>query len=128
MEMFEIAKLLGLAIKESDNGKRLAAAKEAYEKDEQIGKLTTEFDVQQKAIAAVAGDKDADSNMIEAMQARITEIYEEVISTEVYKHYEKAQSEMNDLMSKINTIVMAQVNGVSADGCTHDCSTCGGCH
>ena len=124
----EMARLLGLAIKESDAGKRLEACKTAYEENEQIIALTTEFDVQQKALAALAGGGDADPNLISSIQARITEIYEEVLATDAYKNYEKAQNEVNDLVSRANATMMAQITGQVGEGCTHDCSTCGGCH
>ena len=128
MEIMDMAKLLGLAIKESDAAKRMEACKSAYEEDEQIMALTTEFDVQQKALAALAGGKDADPNLISSIQTRITEIYEEVLATDVYKNYEQAQNELNELINRVNATMMAQITGQVGEGCTHDCSTCGGCH
>ena len=128
MEVMEMARLLGLAIKEDEIGKRAEACKKAYEEDEQIIALTTEFDVQQKALAAVASDKEADQNLISSIQTRLTEIYEEVLATDVYKNYEQAQSELNDLINRVNNTIMAQITGKESAGCTHDCSTCGGCH
>ena len=127
MEVMEMARLLGLAIKEDEIGKRAQACKEAYEQDERIIKLTTEFDVQQKALAALMGE-DHDNNLISSIQNHITEIYEEVLATDVYKNYEQAQNELNDLITRVNNTMMAQITGQSTEGCTHDCSTCGGCH
>lgn len=126
MELFEMAKLLGMALKESDEGKRAEAARKAYEEDERIAALTTEFDVQQKALASMVGNEDADKNLVDAIQARLNEIYEEVLSTEVYKTYESARADLDRLTAKVNAIVAAQIGGPGA-GCTHDCSTCGGC-
>ncbi len=128
MELLQIAKLLGLTIKESEQGKKLDEARKAYESDPHIVALTTEFEVQQKALAAVMGGKDADSNIIDAVQSRLNEIYDEVLATEVYKNYEAAQNELNALMDQVNSTVMQEINGVPSDGCTHNCSTCGGCH
>lgn len=128
MEIMEMARLLGLAIKEDEIGKRAEACKKAYEEDEQIIALTTEFDVQQKALAAVGIDKEADENLVSSIQLRLTEIYEEVLATDAYKNYEKAQNELNDLITRVNNTMMAQITGQESAGCTHDCSTCGGCH
>lgn len=66
MELMEMAKLVGLAIKESEEGKRAEEMKKAYEEDEKIVALTTEFDVQQKALAAMVGNENADNNLTEA--------------------------------------------------------------
>lgn len=126
MELFDMARMLGLALKESDEGKRLAAAKKAYEEDEKIVALTTEFDVQQKALAAMVGNKDADEKLTELIQARLSEIYDEVLKTEAYTLYESAQKDFDALVSRVQSIMMSQVTGVPAS-CTHDCSTCGGC-
>lgn len=125
MELFDMAKLLGTALKESEEGKRLEAAKKAYGEDERIVALTTEFDVQQKALAALAGDKENEA-LVGNIQARLSQIYDEVLATDVYKTYEQAQKDLGALVDKVTTIMMAQVNGTPA-GCTHDCSTCGGC-
>ncbi len=127
MELMEMARLVGLAIKESEEGKRAEKMKKAYEEDEKIVALTTEFDVQQKALAAMAGNKDADNNLTEAIQARLSEIYEEVLATETYQAYEAAQKDLGRLIDKVNSVIMGQVSG-NAAGCTHDCSSCSGCH
>ena len=127
MELMEMAKLVGLAIKESEEGKRAEEMKKAYEEDEKIVALTTEFDVQQKALAAMVGNENADNNLTEAIQARLSEIYEEVLATEVYKAYEAAQKDLGRLIDKVNSVIMGQVSG-NVGGCTHDCSSCSGCH
>ena len=126
MELFEMARLLGIALKESEAGKKLEQMKKAYEEDERIVALTTEFDVQQKALAALAAEKNGDETLVEGIQGRLTQIYDEVLATDVYKAYEEAQKEMGKLVDRVTTIMMAQVNGAPA-GCTHDCSSCGGC-
>ena len=126
MELLEMARLIGLAIKNSDEGKRAEDAKKAYEEDEKIVALTTEFDVQQKALASIAGSEDADEKLIEGIQQRLSDIYDEVLDTQVYKNYEEAQKDLSALMDKVMGIISAQVRG-TPEGCTHDCSTCGGC-
>ncbi len=128
MEIFEMAKLLGLAIREDARIKALEEAKEAYENDEQIRILTTEYDVQQKALASAYENPNRDDTFINAVNGRITAIYEEVIATEAYKKYEEAQNAVNDLMEQVNNAIQAAVSGVEPDGCTHNCATCKGCH
>ena len=128
MEIFEMAKLLGLAIREDARIKALEEAKQAYENDEQIRILTTEYDVQQKALASAYGNPERDETFINSINGRITAIYEEVIATEAYKNYEAAQNAVNDLMEQVNNAIQAAVSGVEPDGCTHNCATCKGCH
>ncbi len=128
MEIFEMAKLLGLAIREDERIKKLEEAKKAYEEDHMIRQLTTEYDVQQKALAAAYQGENRDETFINAINGRITSIYEEVIATEAYKNYENAQNAVNDLMEQVNNAITAAVSGVEPDGCTHNCATCKGCH
>lgn len=128
MEIFEMAKLLGLAIREDERIKKLEAAKAAYENDEKIRILTTEYDVQQTALATAYGSEVRDETFINSINGRVTAIYEEVIATEVYKQYEAAQNEVNELMEQVNNAIQAAVTGIEPDGCTHNCATCKGCH
>ena len=128
MEIFEMAKLLGLAIRADERIKKLEEAKKAYEDDAMIRQLTTEYDVQQKALAAAYQGEKRDEAFINAINGRITAIYEEVIATEAYKNYESAQNAVNDLMEQVNNAITAAVSGVEPDGCTHNCATCKGCH
>lgn len=128
MEIFEMAKLLGLAIREDERIKKLEEAKKAYEDDPMIRQLTAEYDVQQKALAAAYQGENRDETFINAVNGRITAIYEEVIATEAYKNYENAQNAVNDLMEQVNNAISAAVSGIEPDGCTHNCATCQGCH
>jgi 5'-3' exonuclease len=47
---------------------------------------------------------------------------------EIYKEYEQAQEAYNNLVSNLIGEVVRQANGDQEGQCTHDCSTCGGCH
>ena len=128
MEIFEMAKLLGLAIREDERIKKLEEAKKAYEEDESIQILTTEYGVQQQALATAYSSEERDEAFINSVNGRITAIYEQVIATDAYKQYEEAQNAVNDLMEQVNNAIQAAVSGVEPDGCTHNCATCKGCH
>ena len=126
METFEMAKLLALSIRESDEYKRLEAAKKAYEEDEKIAALLTEFEVQNKALSSLREKGEADEQLAGMIQGRLNEIYEQVLDMPSYQNYESARKDLDGLIKKVNTVIMTQVYGETS-GCTHDCSTCGGC-
>ena len=130
MEIFELAAALGRKLKEDERLVRLEAARAAYENDETIMTLSTEYMVQQQAMQAEATKEEGerDEALIEAISARIDALYTELTETPVYKEFEAAQNEVNDLMSRVNDTINAQIMDGEPDGCTHDCSTCGGCH
>ncbi len=130
MEIFELAAALGRKLKEDERLVRLESARAAYENDETIMTLSTEYMVQQQAMQAEAMKEEGerDEALIEAISARIDALYTELTETPVYKEFEAAQNEVNDLMSRVNDTINAQIMDGEPDGCTHDCSTCGGCH
>ena len=125
-EIFTKAMELGKLIKEDERIKALEAAKKAYDEDEIIGKLTVEYEIQQRALATAYGEIERDQAVIDAINGRINDIYEKVITTDAYKAYEAAQNRVNELMQQVNATIQYEVSGETP--CTHDCSTCGGCH
>ncbi|MBR2312231.1 MAG: YlbF family regulator [Clostridia bacterium] len=128
MEIFELAAALGKKLKEDARIKRLDAAREAYEADEKIVNLSMEYAVQQQALQTEAVKEDKDESLIESLNARVEEIYNEIVSLPAYLELEAAQNEVNDLMSSVNNTINAQMMGEEQSGCTHNCATCGGCH
>ena len=128
MGIFELAAELGKTLK---NDKRLIAldeARKAYESDERVMKLMTEYEVQQKAINYEAMKEERSEELLKMIQDRIDAIYDQIVSTETYKALEKAQNDVNDLMEMVNSTITFNITGEMPSSCTHDCSTCGGCH
>ncbi len=128
MGIFELAAELGKTLK---NDKRLIAleeARKAYESDERVMKLMTEYEVQQKAINYEAMKEERSEELLKMIQDRIDAIYDQIVATDSYKALEKAQNEVNDLMELVNSTITFNITGEQPASCTHDCSTCGGCH
>lgn len=111
---------LGKLIKESDEMKKLALAESAYEADEELMKLINEYNAQDEAL------QNSDGSVNDAIRARMDELYEQVTRHPVYEAYMEAQHEVQLLMHKVNDEINFGITGEHA--CTHDCSTCGGCH
>ncbi len=128
MEIFELAAELGKKLKEDARIKRLDNARIAYEADEKIVNLSMEYAVQQQALQQEAVKEDKDEALIESLNARVEEIYNEIVTMPAYVELEAAQNEVNELMNSVNNTINAQMMGDEPNGCTHNCSTCGGCH
>ena len=127
MGIFELAAELGRTLK---NDKRLIAleeARKAYENDERLARLLTEYEVQQKAMQNEAMKGEREEVLIKMIQERIDALYDEIVASEPYKALEAAQKEVNDLMEMVNSTITFQITGEVPSSCTHDCSTCGGC-
>ena len=78
--VFELAITLGKALKEDERLVRMEAARKAYEEDPTLRQLTTEYDVQQKAIQQVASAEDFDPQLIQSIQDRINELYDQIMA------------------------------------------------
>ena len=128
MEIFELAVELGKKLKDDSRLIALEAAKQAYEKDPQLQKYMLEYDVQQKAMQREVAKPDHDLQFIETIQRRIDELYRQITENPTFVELNRTQAEVNDLMNRVNQTIMTQITGEEPSGCTHNCSTCGGCH
>jgi cell fate (sporulation/competence/biofilm development) regulator YmcA (YheA/YmcA/DUF963 family) len=128
MNIFELAAELGRTLKEDKRLVALDEARAAYEADERVMKLMMEYEVQQRAMQNEALKPERDDALIGMIQSRIDAIYDEIVASESYKALEKAQDEVNELMTMVNNTITFNITGEMPSSCTHDCSTCGGCH
>ena len=128
MGIFELAAELGKALKDDKRLVALEEARKAYESDEAVGKLMMEYEVQQKAIQNEVAKEERDETLLGMIQSRIDVIYDQIVATETYQNLEKAQNEVNELMEMVNSTITFNITGEQPSSCTHDCSTCGGCH
>ena len=128
MEIFELAAELGKKLKDDPRLIALEAAKNAYEEDPQLKKYMIEYEVQQKAMQNEVAKPERDLNFIEVIQKRIDELYKMITEDEAFVALNDAQAVVNELMNSVNTTITYNITGEMPSSCTHDCSTCGGCH
>jgi cell fate (sporulation/competence/biofilm development) regulator YmcA (YheA/YmcA/DUF963 family) len=127
MSIYELASKLGQAIKEDDRMKRMEAAKKAYESSEKINNLLMEYGIQQQALTTMGDSADIDTDALTRIQDRIDEIYAAITTDPLFIELDEAQNDVNELMQTVNNTIMFNATGTTPS-CTHDCSTCGGCH
>ena len=128
MEIFEIAAELGKALKADERLVKLEDAKKAYEENKTLQRNIVEFDVQQKALQGEMVKPEKDTIFIEVIQKRIDELYKMITEDEAFVALNDAQAVVNELMNSVNTTITYNITGEMPSSCTHDCSTCGGCH
>ncbi len=126
--IFELAAELGRTLKEDARIIALDKAREAFEADADVAALMTEYEVQQNAIHEEAMKEDRSEDVLNAIQDRIEAIYNKITESESYKALEAAQNEVNALMEAVNNTITFNITGEEPSSCTHNCSTCGGCH
>ena len=128
MEIFELAAELGKALKADERLVKLEEAKKAYEENKTLQRNIVEFDVQQKALQQEISKPERDTVFIEVIQKRIDELYKAITEDADFVALNDAQAVVNELMNSVNTTITYNITGEMPSSCTHDCSTCGGCH
>ena len=126
MSIYSLAAELGKAIKEDERMIRMEKAKEAYESSEKIGNLMMEYGIQQQALTTMGDSEEIDTDALARIQDRIDEIYAEITTDPLFIELDEAQAAVNELMESVNNTIMYNATGKTA--CTHDCSSCSGCH
>ena len=126
--IFDLAAALGKALKEDDKLIRLENAKKAYEADGDLQKMMVEYEVQQKALQGEITREERDTLFIDTIQKRINLLYDQIMSHPVFAELNEAQADVNELMNAVNNTITFHITGEQPSACTHDCSSCGGCH
>ena len=126
MSIYSLAAELGKAIKEDDRMIRMEKAKAEYEADDEIFKLLTEYGVQQEALSHIGDSGEIDTDAVTRIQDRLDEIYNIITSNPKFIELDQAQAAVNELMATVNNTIMYNATGETQ--CTHDCSSCSGCH
>ena len=126
--VFDLAAKLGQALKDDERLIKLKAAREAYDANEELQGLIAEYNAQQAAIEQAASAEEIDTHLIDVLQERVNEIYNDITHHEAYLNLNRAQSTVNALMEAVNSTITYNITGELPSNCTHDCSTCGGCH
>ena len=128
MEIFELAAELGKALKADERLVKLEEAKKAYDESKTLQRNIVEFEVQQKALQQEMIKPEKDNMFIEVIQKRIDELYNLITEDAAFIALNEAQAVVNELMNSVNTTITYNITGEMPSSCTHDCSSCGGCH
>lgn len=120
---------LKTAIAATEELKAYNEAKKAYDSDTELNKLISEYNVQ-AALLEQEGQKpeaERDTALQEKLGTRLREIYEAISENKSLAAMRDAEQALSFIVSEINNAVQFTIDPESAN-CTHDCSTCGGCH
>lgn len=129
--IIELAKVLGQALKEEQAFVDLEKAKNEYQSDDTVSQSLREYEIQQMALSYEYQKETQNEEVINAINNRLSALYDQITGSEAFKKYEEAQKKANDLLQLVDRTIMAEINDEEDDGCggcSHDCSSCSGCH
>ena len=120
--------MLGMEIAKSDEIKALEDAKAKYQSDEALQALMSEYETDRVLLAEEFSKSDVDQGVATNLRNRIEELTSEITKNPNYIAFSEAQRGMNALMADVNAEIKFCITGERPTECTHDCSTCSGCH
>jgi len=129
-KIIELAHALGEEIAKSKEIADLEAAKRAYESDAELQSKMSEYEADRILLGQEFSKEasEADQRAIADLRARIEELTAEITVNPNYVTFAAAQKAMNELMADVNAEIKFCITGERPSSCTHDCSTCAGCH
>ena len=128
-KVIELAHALGLEIAASEEIKNLEAAKAAFDSDAELTSLMSEYETERKLLGEEFSkpEGEADQIAIANLRTRLEELSALISKNPLYIAFSEAQNAMNKMMADVNAEIKFCITG-ERDTCTHDCSTCSGCH
>lgn len=128
-KIIELAHALGMEIAASDEIANLEKAKAAYESDAELQAKMAEYETHRRLLGEEFSKKEDEIDQIAVanIRARIEELTREISQNPIYIAFATAQQALNKLMADVNAEIKFCITG-ERDDCTHDCSTCSGCH
>lgn len=124
-EIIEKTRELGELIQNSEEMKNVKNAEILQENNTEAQELLKEFNMQRMNLARdMQNDKISREDAIKQNNEAFDALLEK---SEVIKNYIEAKKEFDTLVNQVNQILNFYITGQDPN-CTHDCSTCGGCH
>lgn len=129
-KIIELAHALGCEIAKSEEIKNLEASKAEFQSDEALQNKMSEYEAERVLLGQefAKDPTEADQRAIADLRARIAELSSEIGADPKYIKFAEAQRAMNALMNEVNAEIKYCITGERPSECTHDCSTCKGCH
>ena len=115
---------LGKEIQKDERFVALQVAAKANDADESLQQQMQEMQlISLKYQQEAEKGEEASQDRIKEFQDDYQKLYTEIMAGENMQNYSAAASEMEKMAQYISGMI-----GLFFDGCTHNCSTCGGCH
>lgn len=124
-DILEKTRELGELIQNSEEMKKVKEAEAAQSLDEAAQELLKEFNLNRMNLA-----RDMQNGNITREEAieKNNKAFDEVLEkSETIKKFIEAKNEFDAVINQMNQILNFYITGQDPS-CTHDCSTCGGCH
>ena len=129
-KIIELAHALGEEIAKSDEIRALEVAKDVFQKDAELQEKMAKYEAQRTLLGQEfsKNQEEIDQDLVASLRSSIEELTREISASPNYIAFAEAQRLMNALMADVNAEIKFCITGERPAECTHDCSTCSGCH
>lgn len=139
-EIITLARQLGEALKSCEEYKAFCETRDAMRQNVVLKEQLDEFKVQKSVLEVEKEKAEPDEHVVDVLSARLEVLYKQITENPQMKAYTKAEEDLNLLMNAVNMTISSYIGAeeytsdADADdedgegGCTHNCSTCRGCH
>ena len=125
MDYIEAAAVLGQALVESPQYKKLNLAESETFTDKEASNVLVEYrKVQQEMAAAASGDVSKED--LEEIRSKLLAKQRELNSNTIIKNYLDAKKAFDQMMQEVNSVLTHSLEG-SSSNCSGSCESCGGC-
>lgn len=104
------------------------AAKENFDNDDTLSTKINEYTVQRMIFEKAANEEEKDEELLKQIDARMKELYEEVMANPVMVALADAEAALNELLNVLNSEIQSRIVPEEQHSCGGNCSSCGGCH
>ena len=145
MEIIELARALGEKLAQSPQYINFCETRDKCKANALLKAKLDEFKVQKSVYDIESKKEETDERLLDAVNARMETLYAEITQHPEMKAYTQAEDALNALMGAINMTITSYISPENltnepeygnyedcdeegGEGCTHNCSTCKGCH
>lgn len=136
MNIIDLARNFGKEIQKTEEYLELMRAKKENDNDKELNDLIGQFNLLKFDIQRLLSDKEDQQEKINEKNAELSKIYEKIMKNKNMIAFNKVSNNMNTIMNKVNSILMATVNGedpltfseFNNLECSGGCSGCSGCY
>ena len=128
MDILEMAKELGKTIADSELMAAVKAAEEKQNNDETAQSLIGEYNLKRVQLAQKVQKENPTKEEMESIRQELADEFDKLMQNDVIKSYIEARKALDTTLEQVNNIISFYVTGKTNNGCSSDCSSCGGCH
>lgn len=128
MNVYEKAHELGTMLADSEEFKRMTAAKEAQDADGEASLVLMNYNRRREQLIKEASEPGISNEKMQEIRNEMEKEVEKLNRNKSIAEFMEAMQGFNDMMEQVNSIVTSYISPKQEGGCSGNCGSCGGCH